>query len=337
MKKIFILSIFLMSAGIVNSQTKVALVFDAGGKNDRSFNQAAWEGAKQAEKSFGIILKDVEPPDSSAVQEAIRNFASQGFDLIIGVGFANAPAIKTVAKEFPKISFAIVDSRVDLPNVASLEFKEQEGSFLVGVIAGMTSYNVKGKKAVGFIGGMDIPLIHKFEVGFTQGVKAVNSDIKVLVNYVGNTPAAWNDPAKGKEISNAQIAKGATVIYSAAGGSGGGMFDAIKNKNGKKDCASMKESCVYAIGVDSNQNYIVPGQVLTSMLKRVDVAVYNTIRQMNSGSFKGGSYVFGLSSNGVGYALDKYNKSLISDDTIAKVAQYRKKIIAKTLKVDSTR
>ena len=312
MKKLFALTAMIMLATSSYAQTKVALIFDAGGKNDRSFNQAAWEGAKQAEKSFGITLRDVEPADTTAVDEAMRSFAGQGFDLIVGVGFANAPSIEKVAKEYPDISFAIVDSHVDLPNVASLQFKEHEGSFLVGAIAALTSYPVNGKKTIGFIGGMDIPLIHKFESGYQQGAKAVDKDIEVIVNYVGNTPAAWNDPAKAKEISTAQISSGATVIYSAAGGSGGGMFDAIKAYNGNNNCADNIQSCVYAIGVDSNQNYILPGQVLTSMLKRVDIAVYNVIRQANEGKFKGGSHVFGLDSNGVGYALDQHNQALIT-------------------------
>lgn len=336
MKKTFsVLVLAILWATNITAQTKVALVFDAGGKNDRSFNQAAWEGAVQARKNLGIDLKDVEPADTSAVQEAIRNFANQKFNLIIGVGFANAPAIEKAAKEFPQINFAIVDSEVNLPNVASLQFKEQEGSFLVGVLAALKSYSVKGNKKVGFIGGMDIPLIHKFEAGFVQGVKAVDSNIDVLINYVGNTPAAWNDPTKAKEITNSQISSGATVIYSAAGGSGAGMFDAIKEKNSNKNCVKAAAGCIFAVGVDSNQNYIVPGQVLTSMLKRVDVAVYNVIRQVVDSKFKGGSYTFGLRERGVDFALDQYNRPIITNDMVIATEEYKNKIVNKQIVVNS--
>ncbi len=312
---------------------KVALVFDAGGKFDKSFNQSAWEGAVRAKETIGIELKDVEPGDTSAIEEAFRAFASQNYDLLVGIGFANAPSVEKVAKEFPNINFAIVDSVVDLPNVASLVFKEHEGSFLVGMIAAMRSREIDGKRTVGFIGGMEIPLIKKFEAGYRQGAQLVWPQIQVVINYVGNTPTAWNDPAKGKEIANAQISKGASVIYAAAGASGNGMFDAIKETNPKGPCNPKSEnkkrvdSCVYAIGVDANQNHIIPGQVLTSMLKRVDVAVYETIRALDSGNFKGGVSVFDLKNNGVGYAKDQYNKRLVTKAIEAVVNKYRQKII----------
>ncbi len=334
MKKLFFSLALVAIASSSFAQKKVALVFDAGGKNDRSFNQSSWEGAQKAEKDFGIKLSDVEPADTTATEQAIRNFATQNFDLIIGIGFAMAPAIEKAAKDFPKIKFAIVDSRVDQPNVASLEFKEQEGSFLVGAIAGLNA-TAAGKTSVGFIGGMDIPLIHKFQAGYAQGVKAVNPKLNVITNYVGNTPSAWNDPAKAKEIAEAQMSKGASVIYAAAGGSGTGLFDAIKEKNGSKNCVAMKASCVFAVGVDSNQNYILPGQILTSMQKRVDVAVYNTIKDANSNAFKGGARLFGVSSNGVGYAIDQFNKDLISAADIAKVEAYKKDIISGKIVVNA--
>lgn len=269
-----ILSLLILVSVPALAQKKVGIVFDAGGKNDRSFNQSAFEGAIKARDELGIYLKDVEPGDSSAVEEAMRAFASEGYDLIFGIGFANATAVKNVATEYPKVKFAIVDAVVDLPNASSLLFKEHEASYLVGMIAGMRSRVVNGKRVVGFIGGMEIPLIHKFEVGYREGAKRIYPAIEVVVNYVGNTPTAWNDPAKAKEIAKAQIGKGSSVIYAAAGGSGNGLFDALKEQNGRGPCFPKTKNrqridkCVYGIGVDSNQNYIVPGQIVTSMLKR---------------------------------------------------------------------
>ncbi|MFH2129022.1 MAG: BMP family ABC transporter substrate-binding protein [bacterium] len=315
------------------AEIRVGMVFDAGGKNDRSFNQSAWEGAAKAKKELGIYLKDVEPGDSSAVEEAMRAFASEGYDLIFGIGFANATAVKNVATEFPKIKFAIVDAVVDLPNVSSLLFKENEASYLVGMIAAMRSREVNNKRVVGFIGGMEIPLIHKFEVGYREGARRIYPNIEVVVNYVGNTPTAWNDPAKAKEIAKAQIGKGASVIYAAAGGSGNGLFDALKEENGRGPCfpkvskGERVDKCVYGIGVDSNQNYIVPGQIITSMLKRVDVSVYDAIKKVQSGDLSGGIHVYGLNNNGVGYALDKYNRKLITGKMEKVVNLFRKKII----------
>jgi basic membrane protein A len=334
MKKTWILiSLLLFFSAQIWAETKVALIFDAGGKFDKSFNQSAWEGAVKARDELGITLKDVEPGDTSAIEEAFRAFAGQGYDILFGIGFANAPSVEKVALEFPNVNFAIVDSVVDLPNVASLVFKEHEGSFLVGMIAAMRSREIDGQRKVGFIGGMDIPLIHKFEDGYRQGAQLVQPGIEVIANYVGNTPTAWNDPAKAKEIATSQISKGASVIYSAAGASGNGLFDAIKETNPKGPCLPKTEnmnrmdSCVYAIGVDANQNYIIPGQVLTSMLKRVDVAVFETIRRVDDGSFQGGINVFDLTNNGVGYALDEHNRPLVSKKMQEVVDQYRMKII----------
>ena len=328
---LIIVSVFLTATAL--AQMKVGVVFDAGGKFDRSFNQSAWEGASKAKDELGIALKDVEPGDSSAVEEAMRAFAAEGYDLIFGIGFANATALGNVAKEYPNINFAIVDMVVDLPNVSSLVFKEQEGSYLVGMIAAMRSRVVNGKRVVGFIGGMDIPLIHKFEAGYTAGAKLIYPTIDVVVNYVGNTPTAWNDPAKGKEIAKAQMGKGASVIYSAAGGSGNGMFDALKETNGRGPCyPKIKnkirvDKCVYGVGVDSNQNYIIPGQVVTSMLKRVDVSVFSTIKRLQEGDKKGGIFVYGLENNGVGYAMDKHNSRLVTTKMRKVVDMFRQKII----------
>jgi basic membrane protein A len=285
----------------------------------------------------------VEPGDSSAVEEAMRAFASEGYDLIFGIGFANATAVKNVATEYPKVKFAIVDAVVDLPNASSLLFKEHEASYLVGMIAGMRSRVVNGKRVVGFIGGMEIPLIHKFEVGYREGAKRIYPAIEVVVNYVGNTPTAWNDPAKAKEIAKAQIGKGSSVIYAAAGGSGNGLFDALKEQNGRGPCFPKTKNrqridkCVYGIGVDSNQNYIVPGQIVTSMLKRVDVAVFDAIKKVKSGDLSGGIHVYGLENNGVGYSIDKYNRKLVTPKMEKVVNLFRKKIIAGEIKVPDKR
>lgn len=344
MKKVLVLiSMMMLVVSSVYAEVRVGLVFDAGGKFDRSFNQSAWEGAEKAQKDLGITLKDVEPGDSSAVEEAMRVYASQNYDLVIGIGFANKPYMEKVAKEFPKVKFAIVDDVLEMPNVSSLVFKEQEGSYLVGMIAAMRSREVNGARKVGFIGGMDIPLIHKFEAGYAAGVKRIYPTAEVIINYVGNTPTAWNDPAKAKEIAISQMGKGASVIYSAAGASGNGMFDAVKDTNGEGPCYPVvkkgmrKDSCVYAIGVDSNQNYILPGQVLTSMLKRVDVAVYTTIKQVVDGKFKAGVNIFGLESNGVGYAVDKYNKRLITRKMKSVIDLFRNKIIKGDIVVPAER
>src|SRR5512140_457152 len=202
----------------------VGIVFDIGGKDDRSFNAAAWEGVKRAAKDLPIVLRDVEPGDPTSIEPAMRAFAERNYDLIIGVGFAQAPIMETVAKDYPNINFAIIDGVIDRPNVASLVFKEHEGSYLVGIIAAR-----KSKTGVlGFIGGMDIPLIHKFETGFEEGARAANPNIRVIQNYVGVTDTAWNNPGKGKELAIAQISKGADVIFTAAGNSGLGAFDAAE-------------------------------------------------------------------------------------------------------------
>jgi len=334
MKKLLVVCILtLLMSGQAWANIRVGIVFAAGGKNDRSYNQSVWEGALKARDELGIILKDVETVDSIAVEEAMRAFAQEGYDIIFGIGYSNATAVENVAKEFPKVNFAIIDAAVDLPNVSSLLFKEHEGSYLVGMVAAMRSRVVNGKRVVGFIGGMDIPLIHKFEVGYREGARLIYPNIEVIVNYVGNTPTAWSDPAKAKEIAKAQIGKGASVIYAAAGGSGNGLFDALTETNGKGPCLpkirnkKRMDSCVYGIGVDSNQNYIVPGQIVTSMLKRIDVSVFQTVKRIKAGDTAGGIRIFGLDNDGVGYALDKYNKKLISRKMQRVIDTYRLMII----------
>lgn len=295
----------------------VGIVFDIGGKDDRSFNAAAWEGVKRASQDLPIVLRDVEPGDPTSIEPAMRAFAERGYDLIIGVGFAQTEIMQKVAKDYPELNFAIIDGVIDLPNVASLVFKEHEGSYLVGMIAAhKTKTNV-----IGFIGGMDIPLIHRFQKGYEEGAQAVRPNIRVITNYVGVTDAAWNNPGKGKELAVAQIGKGADVLFTAAGNSGLGAFDAAEQYN------------KFVIGVDSNQNWVKPGFVLTSMVKRVDNAVYQIIQDRVSGKFKGGIHVYGLENEGVAYALDQHNRALIPPQVLQEVEQAKKKIIAGEIKV----
>jgi basic membrane protein A and related proteins len=295
----------------------VGIVFDSGGKDDRSFNAAAFRGVTRAAKDFPIVLRDAEPGDPASLEPATRAFAEVGYDLIIGIGFAQTPIIEAVAKDYPEVSFAIVDGVSNLPNVASLVFKEHEGSYLVGMIAARTSKT----GVLGFVGGMDIPLIHKFATGYEEGARAADPDVRVIQNYVGVTEAAWNNPGKGKELAVAQIGKGADVIFAAAGNSGLGVFDAVEQY--KK----------LVIGVDSNQNWVKPGYVLTSMVKRVDNAVYQIIGDMVNGRFKGGIHVYGLPDGGIGYAMDQYNEKLISKDVIREVEAAKAKIIAGEIQV----
>ena len=318
------------------SKIHVGIVFDIGGKDDRSFNAAAFAGVKCAETgnlpngqtcgkpALGIILRDIEPGNPTSIEPAMRAFAERGYDLIIGVGFAQAPIMELVAKDYPKLHFAIVDGVSELPNVASLVFKEHEGSYLVGMIAARTSKT----GTIGFVGGMDIGLIHRFATGYEEGARAVNPNIKVVQNYVGVTDAAWNNPGKGKEISLSQISKGADVIFTAAGNSGLGTFDAVEQYGKQNGVATH-----FVIGVDSNQNMVKPGFVLTSMVKRVDIAVYNIVKDVVDGKFHGGFHVFGLETDGVGYVIDENNRDLIPKATIDEVEAAKKKIIAGQIKV----
>src|ERR1043166_558385 len=310
---------------------RVGIVFDIGGKNDRSFNAAAWEGVKRAQKDLDICLYDVEPGNPTSIEPAMRAFAEKNVDLIIGVGFAQGPIMQRVALDYPNNKFAIIDGlifeadgKTPLKNVASLVFKEHEGSYLVGMIAASKSKT----GTLGFLGGMDIGLIHRFETGYEEGARAVNPNVKVIQNYVGVTDGAWNNPGKGKELWLAQIEKGADVIFTAEGNSGLGAFDAVE-QYGKTNGEANK----FVIGVDSNQNGVKPGFVLTSMVKRVDNAVYDVIKDLLNGKFEGGVHAFGLDKDGVPYAMDDNNKPLIPQDVISRVEDARKKIVAGDIKV----
>ena len=312
---------------------RVGIVFDIGGKNDRSFNAAAWEGVKRAQQDMNICLYDVEPGNPTSIEPAMRAFAERNFDLVIGVGFAQSPIMQKVATDYPNIKFAIIDGvimeadgKTPKSNVASLVFREHEGSYLVGMIA--ASKNKTG--TIGFLGGMDIPLIHKFEKGYEEGARSVNPKIQVLQNYVGVTDGAWNNPGKGKELALGQIEHGADVIFTAAGNSGLGAFDAVEQYG--KDPAT-GEANKFVIGVDSNQNMVKPGFVLTSMVKRVDNAVYDVVKEVYDGQFKGGFHSFGLDKDGVAYAMDDNNKALIPHDVIERVEQSKQQIIDGKIKV----
>jgi basic membrane protein A and related proteins len=319
------------------SKPHIGIVFDIGGKDDRSFNAGAWAGVKCAETgkmpdgktscgkpAMDIVLRDVEPGNPTSIEPAMRAFAERGYDLIIGVGFAQAPIMEIVAKDYPNLHFAIIDGVSQLPNVASLVFKEHEGSYLVGIIAAKTTRT----NTLGFVGGMDIPLIHRFEKGYEEGAKSVNPKIQIVQNYVGVTDAAWNNPGKGKELALAQISKGADVLFTAAGNSGLGAFDAVE-QYGKVNGRATH----FVIGVDSDQNMVKPGFVLTSMVKRVDNAVYDVVKLVVEKNFQGGFHVFGLESDGVGYAMDQYNQDLVSQDAINEAEEAKKKIIAGQIRV----
>ena len=278
-----------------------AIIYDLGGKFDKSFNEAAFSGAERWAKETGSTYKELEMQDEAQREQAVRRLAEAGANPVVMTGFAFGDVLNQVAPDFPDTKFAIIDMVVDQPNVKSVVFNEHEGSYLVGMMAGLASKT----GTVGFIGGMDIPLIRKFGCGYAQGVKAVNPDATVVLNMTGTTPAAWNDPTKGGELARAQKAQGADVIYAAAGGTGVGVLQTAADEG------------ILSISVDSNQNYLHPGQVLTSMLKRVDNAVYGAFTEGTE--LKAGVNVMGLANDGVGYALDENNATLVTAEMKAKV------------------
>jgi basic membrane protein A len=305
-----------MSATAFAADVKPAIIYDLGGKFDKSFNEAAFNGAEKFKSETGVEYRDFEIQNDAQREQALRKFAEDGNNPIVVVGFSWAPALQKAAPEFPDTKFAIIDTSVDGPNIRSIEFKEHEGSYLVGVLAAMASTS----KKVGFIGGMDIPLIRKFGCGYVGGAKAAGAT-DVIQNMTGDTPAAWNDPTKGGEIAKSQIDQGADVIYAAAGGTGVGVLQAAADA-GK-----------LGIGVDSNQNGLQPGKVLTSMLKRVDVAVFNAFNDAKNDKFDAGKSHLGLAEGGVDYAMDEHNKSLVTEEMKAAAEKTKADIIAGTIKV----
>jgi basic membrane protein A and related proteins len=292
-----------------------AIIYDLGGKYDKSFNEAAFNGAERWKTETGGSYKELEMQSEAQREQALRRLAESGANPVVMTGFAFGDVLATVAPDYPNTKFAIIDMVVDQPNVQSVVFTEEQGSYLVGMLAAMASKT----GTVGFVGGMDIPLIRKFACGYAQGVKSVNPDATIVWNMTGTTPSAWNDPVKGGELAKAQKAQGADVIYAAAGGTGLGVLQAAADEG------------ILSIGVDSNQNYLHPGEVLTSMMKRVDNAVHDAFAA--GADLSPGIKVMDLKAGGVDYALDDNNKMLITDDMKAKVDDAKAKIEAGEIEV----
>ena len=296
-----------------------AVVYDMGGKFDKSFNQAAYDGAEQFKRETGAKYREFEPTNDAQREQAMRRLAKRGANPIVAIGFNQAAAVEKVAKEFPDLKFTIVDMVVDLPNVNSVVFKEHEGSFLVGALASLASKSAK----IGFVGGMDIPLIRRFACGYVQGAKHINGGVEVFQNMTGSTPSAWNDPGRGAELAKVSLIAVRT-LSTRPRVARGSAFTVCKD-NGK-----------LAIGVDSNQNYLQPGTMLTSMVKRVDVAVYESFMGVRNGTWKAGIQVLGLKEGGVGWALDEHNSPLVSADMKGKVEALKADIIAGKINVMTT-
>jgi basic membrane protein A and related proteins len=302
----------------VADEIRPGLLFDLGGKFDKSFNEAAYTGAERFKEETGIEYLEFEVTQEAQRDQAMRRMIRNGATIVVVVGFQNATPLEAIGAENPDTNFTIIDAVVDLPNVQSVTFKEHEGSFLVGMAAAMASET----GTVGFVGGMDIPLIRNFAHGYEQGVKHVDPDAEVLVNMTGTTPAAWNDPARGGELAIGQFDRGADIVYAAAGSTGLGVLQAAADQ-GK-----------LSIGVDSNQNHLHPGSVLTSMLKRVDVAVYNAFMDTMDGTWEAGAMSLGLAEDGVGFALDENNRELITAEMEAAIDEAKAQIIAGELEVE---
>ena len=293
-----------------------AIIFDLGGKFDKSFNEAAFQGAQRWAEETGGSFREIELQNEAQREQALRRFAEAGSNPIVMAGFAFADALGKVAPDYPDTKFAVIDVNwLSMPNVRGIGFNEHEGSYLVGMLAAQASET----GTVGFVGGMDIPLIRRFGCGFAQGVKAVNGDATIIANMTGTTPAAWNDPVKGSELTKAQISQGADVVFAAAGGTGVGVLQTAADEG------------ILSIGVDSNQNYMHPGKVLTSMMKRVDNAVYEAFSQGDA--LETGNFQMGVANGGVGYALDEFNASLVSADMQSAVDAAAAAMTAGTLSV----
>ena len=316
----FMKNILGSAAAVALSATAVvadpAIIFDLGGKFDKSFNEAAFQGAQRWAEETGGSFREIELQNEAQREQALRRFAEAGSNPIVMAGFAFADALGKVAPDYPDTKFAVIDVNwLSMPNVRGIGFNEHEGSYLVGMLAAQASET----GTVGFVGGMDIPLIRRFGCGFAQGVKAVNGDATIIANMTGTTPAAWNDPVKGSELTKAQISQGADVVFAAAGGTGVGVLQTAADEG------------ILSIGVDSNQNYMHPGKVLTSMMKRVDNAVYEAFSQGDA--LETGNFQMGVANGGVGYALDEFNASLVSADMQSAVDAAAAAMTAGTLSV----
>ena len=306
----------LTASAFAQDAIEPAVVYDLGGKFDKSFNEAAFNGAERFKEETGIEYREFEIQNDAQREQALRRFAEQGSSPIVVAGFSFANAVEKVAEEFPDTQFTLIDMVVDKPNVRSVVFKEHEGSYLVGILAAMAAES----DTVGFVGGMDIPLIRRFACGYVGGAKSAGAT-EVLQNMTGTTGAAWNDPVRGGELAKNQISQGADVVYHAAGGTGVGVLQAAADE-GK-----------LGIGVDSNQNGLQPGSVLTSMLKRVDVALYDAMVDANNGEWTAGVEVLGLAEDGVGYAVDENNEPLLTEEMRAAVEDAKAKIISGEIEV----
>jgi basic membrane protein A len=302
-----------LSAGFATADP--AIIYDLGGKFDKSFNEAAYNGAEKWKAETGGAYKELEMQSEAQREQALRRLAEGGSNPIVMAGFAFGSVLEVVAPDYPDTNFVIIDAVVDQPNVQSIIFSEHEGSFLVGMLAGMASET----GTVSFVGGMDIPLISRFACGYAQGAVAANPEITVIANMTGTTPSAWNDPVRGGELTRGQIGQGSDVVFAAAGGTGLGVLQTAADEG------------ILSIGVDANQNYLHPGMVLTSMLKRVDVAVYNAFSAGEE--VEPGIVVLGLAEEGVGYAMDEFNAELVTEEMIAAVDAARAQIIAGEISV----
>jgi basic membrane protein A len=296
---------------------RVGIVFDVGGKNDRSFNEAAYRGLERARKELGVETAYIEPSEGADREAAMRRLAARGYHLVIGVGFIFSPDLERLAKQFPNTKFAGVDYAAsegvgEIPNLVGLRFREHDGSFLVGAIAGMLTRT----KTVGFVGGMEIPLIRKFEAGFTAGVKHVCPACRVLAAYAGSEPKAFADPPYGQVLASAQFGKGADIIYHAAGKTGDGVFAAARRRGAR------------AIGVDSDQHDLAPCCIVTSMVKRVDLAVLDLIKELSAHQWHGGIRELGLKEGGVGFVAEEKNRFLLPIDVVTRANKLREQIIA---------
>ena len=312
-----IASTLILVAGIRAKSFEPAVVYDFGGKYDRPFNQSASEGMERFKKETGISYREFEITNAAQREQAMEHLARHGATLIIAVGFTQASAVERVARRHPDVKFTLIDAVVDLPNVQSVVFREQESSFLCGMLAAMASKTGK----VGFVGGMDIPLIRKFAMGYVAGVHYVAPNDQVFQNMIGTTPSAWGDPTRGADLAKSQFGRGADVVFHAAGASGLGVLQAAQDAG------------LLGIGCDSNQDYLHPGHVLTSAVKRVDNAVYRSCMDALKGDWKAGHEVLGLKEGGVDFSLDKYNRALITPAMLKRVEQARADIIAGRLKV----
>ncbi|MBM3605362.1 MAG: BMP family ABC transporter substrate-binding protein [Alphaproteobacteria bacterium] len=303
----------VLTAGLALAEP--ALIYDLGGKFDKSFNEAAYMGAQRWVEETGGSYRELEMQSEAQREQALRRLAEAGANPIVMVGFAFGDVLTKIAGDYPETNFAIIDMVVEAPNVQSVVFTEEEGSYLAGVMAGMASES----GTVGFIGGMDIPLIHKFHCGFAQGFKSVQAEGNVLMNFTGTTPAAWNDPVRGGELTRAQVSQGADVIYAAAGGTGIGVLQTAADQG------------ILSIGVDSNQNALHPGQVLTSMVKRVDNAVFDAFTA--GAEIEPGVKVMDLAAGGVDVAIDENNDELVTDEMQAAIDEAKAAIASGEVEV----